>query len=117
MGADAACVDDRVVGPLSVHRCKRVCIWLDPGSLVFGEGADVAPEGSARDSRGTRATLEAVVFSFGSPRWWRRWPLLAQIWRQMPQVVLRYPYAGVDFRGDLDMVLPPGEVFDHRGTF
>jgi hypothetical protein len=40
----------------------------------------------------------------------------ARIWRQMPQVVLRYPYAGVDFRGDPDMVLPPGEVFDHRGT-
>jgi hypothetical protein len=39
----------------------------------------------------------------------------AQIWRQMPQVILRYPYAGVDFRGDPDMVLPPGEVFDHRG--
>jgi hypothetical protein len=35
----------------------------------------------------------------------------------MPQVVLQYPYAGVDFRGDPDMVLPPGEVFDHRGTF
>jgi hypothetical protein len=30
-------------------------------------------------------------------------------------VILRYPYAGVDFRDDLDMVLPPGEVFDHRG--
>jgi hypothetical protein len=28
---------------------------------------------------------------------------------------IRYPYAGVDFRGDPDMVLPPGEVFDHRG--
>jgi hypothetical protein len=27
------------------------------------------------------------------------------------------PYAGVDFRGDPDMVLPPGEVFDHRGMF
>jgi hypothetical protein len=35
----------------------------------------------------------------------------------MPQVVLRYPYVGIDFRGDPDMVLPPGEVFDHRGTF
>jgi hypothetical protein len=38
-----------------------------------------------------------------------------QIWRQMSQVMLQYPYAGVDFRGDPDMVLPPGEVFDHRG--
>jgi hypothetical protein len=38
-----------------------------------------------------------------------------QIWRQMPQVILQYPYAGVDFRGDPDIVLPPGEVFDHRG--
>jgi hypothetical protein len=41
----------------------------------------------------------------------------AQVWRQMPQVILRYPYAGVDFWGDPDMVLPPGEVFDHRGMF
>jgi hypothetical protein len=39
----------------------------------------------------------------------------AQIWRQMPQVILQFPYAGVDFRRDPDMVLPPGEVFDHRG--
>jgi hypothetical protein len=34
---------------------------------------------------------------------------------QMPQVILWYPYVGVDFRDDPDMVLPPGEVFDHRG--
>ena len=40
----------------------------------------------------------------------------AQIWRQTSQFILRFPYAGVDFRGDLDMILPPGEVFDHRGT-
>jgi hypothetical protein len=39
----------------------------------------------------------------------------AQIWRQTPQFILRFPYAGVDFRRDPDMVLPPGEVFDHRG--
>ena len=39
----------------------------------------------------------------------------AQIWRQMSQVILQFPYAGVDFRGDPDMVLPPGEVFDRRG--
>jgi hypothetical protein len=40
----------------------------------------------------------------------------ALIWRQTPQFILQFPYAGVDFRGDPDMVLPPGEVFDHRGT-
>jgi hypothetical protein len=39
------------------------------------------------------------------------------VWRQMLQVILQFPYAGVDFRGDPDMVLPPGEVFDHRGMF
>ena len=39
----------------------------------------------------------------------------AHIWRQMPQFILQFPYAGVDFRGEPDMVLPPGEVFDHRG--
>jgi hypothetical protein len=39
----------------------------------------------------------------------------AQVWHQMPQIILRYPYFGVDFRDDPEMVLPPGEVFDHRG--
>jgi hypothetical protein len=39
----------------------------------------------------------------------------AQVWQQMPQVILQFPYAGVDFQDDPDMVLPPGEVFDHRG--
>jgi hypothetical protein len=39
----------------------------------------------------------------------------ALIWRQTSQFILQFPYAGVDFRGDLDMVLPLGEVFDHRG--
>ena len=75
MGTDATCVDACAVGPLSVHRYRRVCIWLNRGSLIFGEGADAVPEGSARDARGTSAVLEAVVFSFGSPRWWRRWIL------------------------------------------
>ena len=37
----------------------------------------------------------------------------AQVWRQMPQILLPYPYYGVDFRGDPDMVLPLGEVFNH----
>jgi hypothetical protein len=40
---------------------------------------------------------------------------VAQVWRQMPQIILQYLYAGVDFQGDPDMVLPPGEVFDHQG--
>ena len=39
----------------------------------------------------------------------------AQIWRQMSQFILQFPYDRVDFRGDPDMVLPPGEVFDHKG--
>jgi hypothetical protein len=39
----------------------------------------------------------------------------AQIWQQTPQFILWFPYARVDFRGDPDMILPPGEVFDHRG--
>jgi hypothetical protein len=40
---------------------------------------------------------------------------VAQIWRQTPQLILRFPYVGVDFRNDPDMVLPPGEAFDDRG--
>jgi hypothetical protein len=38
-----------------------------------------------------------------------------QVWRKMLQVILQFPYAGVDFQEDLDMVLPPREVFDGRG--
>jgi hypothetical protein len=38
--------------------------------------SDAVPEGSAGDVGGMRATIEVVVDSFGSPRWWRRWPLL-----------------------------------------
>jgi hypothetical protein len=75
MGDYTACTDDRTVGPLSVHRCRGVCIWLNPGSLVFGEGADAVPTGSTRGAWGMRATIEVVVYSFGSPQWWRRWPL------------------------------------------
>jgi hypothetical protein len=40
---------------------------------------------------------------------------VTQVWRQMSQVILQFPYAGVDFREDPDMVLPLGEVLDHRG--
>jgi hypothetical protein len=40
---------------------------------------------------------------------------VAQVWRHMLQVILQYPYARVDFWEDPDMVLPPGEVFDHQG--
>jgi hypothetical protein len=75
MGAYVACTNDRAVGPLLVHRYMRVCVWLDPGSLVFGEGVDAVPEGSTRGAWGMRAAIEVVVCSFGLPWWWRRWPL------------------------------------------
>jgi hypothetical protein len=34
------------------------------------------PKGSTGDAGGARAVVEAVVDSFSSSRWWRRWPLL-----------------------------------------
>jgi hypothetical protein len=67
---DTACADDSAVGPLSVHRYRRVHFWVYLGSLVFGEGVDAAPKSSAGDVGGTRAAIEAVVYSFGLPRWW-----------------------------------------------
>jgi hypothetical protein len=39
----------------------------------------------------------------------------AQVWRHMPQIILQFPYSGVDFCDDPEMILPPGEVFDRRG--
>ena len=76
LGFDTARVDDRAAGPLLVHRYRGVCIRLYPGSLVSGEGADAAPVGSSRCAWGSRASIEVVFHSFGSPRWWRRRALL-----------------------------------------
>jgi hypothetical protein len=42
---------------------------------------------------------------------------VAHVWFHMPQVILWYPYGGMDYRHDLDMMLPPGEVWDQRGMF
>jgi hypothetical protein len=32
------------------------------------------------------------------------------IWLQMSQIILEYPYDGMDYRHDPDMVLPPREI-------
>jgi hypothetical protein len=40
---------------------------------------------------------------------------ISWVWHQMPQIIHEFPYSGVDFWEDPEMVLPPGEVFDHRG--
>ena len=76
-----------------------------------------------------RVLLEALGVRESRLRWWSQILVrhgggegghyftveATQIWRQMSQFILQFPYAGVDFRGDPDMVLPLGEVFDHRG--
>jgi hypothetical protein len=41
--------------------------------------------------------------------------MVAQVWKQMPQVILRYLYVGMDYRHDLDMMFPLGEKWDQRG--
>ena len=39
-------------------------------------------------------------------------------WLEGQRFVIQYfPYAGMDFRGSPDMVLPQGEQWDDRGTF
>jgi hypothetical protein len=40
---------------------------------------------------------------------------LVHVWCQMPHITLWFPYGGMDFRHDLDMVLPLGDVWDQRG--
>ena len=32
---------------------------------------------------------------------------LARVWRHMPHIILQFPYGGMDFRHDPDMVFPP----------
>ena len=75
MGTDATCEDGGTVGPLSVQGWRRVCFRVHFSGLVFGEGVDAALEGYVRDARGMRAAIEVMVYSFGSPQEWRRWPL------------------------------------------
>jgi hypothetical protein len=76
LGFDPTCSYDCVAGPVSVHRQGGVRIWLHPGGLLLGEGADAVPEGAIRGTRGTRAALATVVRDIGSPRRWRRRALL-----------------------------------------
>ena len=42
---------------------------------------------------------------------------LFQWWREQIITVDEYPYAGMDFRGDPDLVLPPGEAWGAVGKF
>jgi hypothetical protein len=42
---------------------------------------------------------------------------VARVWLRMPHVILRYPYMSMDYRHDLDMMLPPGEDWDQLGMF
>jgi hypothetical protein len=37
------------------------------------------------------------------------------VWRQMPQIIIQFPYSGIDFHDGPEMILPSGEVFDRRG--
>jgi hypothetical protein len=41
----------------------------------------------------------------------------ARLWQQIPQVILRYPYIGMDYQHDLDMTMPPWEDSDQRYVF
>jgi hypothetical protein len=118
VGCGPTCAGDSVEG---THMCACP---LNKCALVREGKFKARPcEGATRGTSGVNSAREPRLRWWSSvlvqPRWWRRRALFygagAQIWRQMPQVILQYPYAGVDFRGDPDMVLPPGEVFDHRG--
>jgi hypothetical protein len=40
---------------------------------------------------------------------------MTHVWHQMPQIIMQFPYGGMDYHQDPDMVLPPGEAWDHRG--
>jgi hypothetical protein len=61
-----------------------------------------------------RAATEAVGDDLGSSWWWGGWPHFmakaAWVWHHMTHIILQFPYSGVDFRDDPEMVLPPGEV-------
>jgi hypothetical protein len=70
LGFGSPCADVCVVGPLSVSRQGGVCIWLHPGGIFLGEGADVAAKSGAGGTRYTTPVVEVVVGDFGSPWWW-----------------------------------------------
>jgi hypothetical protein len=41
--------------------------------------------------------------------------MVAQVWCHMPEVILRYPYVGMDYHHDPYMMLPPREDWDQQG--
>ena len=38
-------------------------------------------------------------------------------WSQQVPAFEQFPYAGLDFRGDTELMLPPGEAWGDIGTF
>jgi hypothetical protein len=42
---------------------------------------------------------------------------VVHLWKQIPQVILMYPYTGLDYRHDLDMTMPPWDDCDQRYVF
>jgi hypothetical protein len=94
-------------------------IRVSVGGLVFGEGASIVPMDSIGASVTVRAAIDAMGTCLGAT--WRRggWPLLHD--HGCSSVVSdatgdsTISICGMDYRQDLDMVLPPGEDWDQRG--
>jgi hypothetical protein len=42
---------------------------------------------------------------------------MVHVWRHIPHVILRYPYAGMDYQHDPEMMMPPVEDWDYRGMY
>jgi hypothetical protein len=89
--------------------------------MVSGEGVNVALKGFATSCRAVGATIDAVGSDFGMTWRGREWPLFySQVGACVAPPAIDYttfPYVGMDFWHDLDMVLPPGEVWDWRVMF
>lgn len=67
--------------------------------------------------RETHITRWAHVMPWGGGGRPVSWGPLFQEWLDRKKVIIEdWPYAGTDFRGDPDMLLPPSEQWDESGN-
>ena len=97
-------------GPLVVSFALERVLMLIPQQLTVEAGLPREPklmQWVAVMARHPHEGTEVVRFTPEYFRW-----LEDQVFS-----IQDFPYAGVDFRGDPDMVLPPGEQWDDIGNF
>ena len=100
LGSTSAHPDDGTGELVSKIQIHWLCFGVHFGGLVFREGSYIAPKNSVGALRAMRAMIDAVGQCAGLTR------------QQILQVILTYPYTGMEYQHCRDMTMPPWDDCD-----